>query len=49
MTEMHLFRKKSKVFPQLKKFSVKLKVQGNPKQKFKSNNQGKFDSTVYKK
>ena len=49
MTEIHLLKKKSEAFPQLKKFVVKLKAQENPMQRFKSDNRGEFDSIAYKK
>ena len=48
MTEIHLLRKKSEAFPQLKKFAAKLKAQGNPMQTFRSDNRGEFDSTACK-
>ena len=49
MMEIQLLIKKSKAFPQLKKFAAKLKPQENPMQRLKSNNRGKFDSIVCKK
>ena len=48
MTEIHLLKKKSEAFPQLKKFAAKLKAQGNPMQRFRSDNGGEFDSTACK-
>ena len=49
MTEIHFFKKKSEAFLQLKKLAAKFKAQRNPMQRFRSNNGGEFDSTVYKK
>lgn len=37
MTEISLVRKTLEVFPQLDKFADKLKAQGNPMQRFRSN------------
>ncbi len=48
MTEIHLLNKKSEAFLQLKKFAAKLKAQGNPMQRFRSDNGGEFDSTACK-
>ncbi len=48
MTEIHLFRKRSEAFPPLKKFTAKLKAQGNPMQRFKIDNGDKFDSTAFR-
>ena len=49
MIKIYLFKKKFKVFLQLKKFVAKLKAQKNLMQRFKNNNRDKFDSTTYKK
>ena len=48
ITKIYIFKKKSKVFFQIKKFAAKLKTQKNTMQKFKSNNRGKFDFKIYK-
>lgn len=48
MTEIHLLKKKSEAFPQLKKFAAKLKAQRNPMQRFKSDDKGEFDSAACK-
>ena len=49
MTEIHLLKKRSEVFPLLKKFAAKLKAQENLMQRFRIDNRGEFDSTAYKK
>ena len=48
MTEIHLLKKKSEAFPQLKKFASRLKAQKNPIHRFMSDNGGEFDSTACK-
>ncbi len=48
MTEIHLLKKKSKAFPQLKKFAAKLKAQGDLMQRFRSDSGGQFESIVCK-
>lgn len=49
MTEIYLIRKKSKVYPQLKKFAAKLKAEKNPIQRIKNNNQDEYNSTICKR
>ena len=48
ITEIHLLKKKSEAFLQLKKFAAKLKVQENPMQRFRSDSRGEFDRTACK-
>lgn len=49
MTKIHILKKKSEAFSQLKMFATKLKAQGKPMQRFRNNNSSKFDYTEYKK
>ncbi len=48
LTEIHLLRKKSEAFSRLKKYAAKQEVEGNPVQRFRSDNGGKFELAACK-